>query len=80
MNKILLAAAVLAVLASQLFPASAIQAAGPVAPFDLPARRLCGEGRTERLQRTRALLADLNLDDLTHSLPPRRPPIPARGA
>ena len=38
MNKILLAAAVLAALASQLFPASAIQAAGPVAPFDLPAR------------------------------------------
>ena len=38
MNKILLAAAVLAALASQLFPASAIQAAGPVAPFDLPSR------------------------------------------
>ena len=39
-----------------------------------------GEGKAERLQRACALLADLNLDDLTHNLPPRRPPIPARGA
>ena len=52
MNKILLAAAVLAVLASQLFPASAIQAAGPVAPFDLPARAVQAYEQRLREQET----------------------------
>ena len=52
MNKILLAAAVLAVLASQLFPASAIQAAGPVASFDLPARAVQAYEQRLREQET----------------------------
>ena len=52
MNKILLAAAVFGVLATQLIPASAIQAAGPVAPFDLPARAVQAYEQRLREQET----------------------------